>query len=153
MRQVFDLAAAINPRYRALVLLAAFGGLRWGELATLRRIDLDLDARAVRIERSLTSLPGGGHAFGPPKSAAGRRTVVIPAIIVPELVRHLEQFPAVGDDLVFTGPGGGPLHHGNFRRRVWLPPWRRPGCPPSTFTTCGMRAAPSPRTPGPTCES
>jgi hypothetical protein len=38
-----------------------------------------------------------------------------------ELVRHLHQFPAVGDDLVFTGPAGRPLHHGNFRRRVWLP--------------------------------
>ena len=129
MRQVFELAAAINPRYRALVLLAAFGSLRWGELTALRRIDLDLDARTVRVERSLTSLPGGGHAFGPPKSAAGRRTVVIPAVIVPELVRHLEQFPAVGDDLVFTGQGGEPLHHGNFRRRVWLPAVAAAGLP------------------------
>ena len=54
MRQVFDLAAAIDPRYRALVLLAAFGSLRWGEPAALRRTDLDLDAGTVRIERSLT---------------------------------------------------------------------------------------------------
>lgn len=31
--EVFKLADAINPRYRALVLLATFGSLRWGELA------------------------------------------------------------------------------------------------------------------------
>jgi integrase len=35
--QVYTLADMIDPRYRALVLLGAFGGLRWGELAGLRR--------------------------------------------------------------------------------------------------------------------
>jgi integrase len=30
--QVAALADAIDPRYRALVLVAAYGGLRWGEL-------------------------------------------------------------------------------------------------------------------------
>ena len=33
------LAAAIDPRYRAFVLLAVFGSLRWGELMGLRRSD------------------------------------------------------------------------------------------------------------------
>ena len=34
--QVAALAEAIGPRYRALVLVAAYGGLRWGELVGLR---------------------------------------------------------------------------------------------------------------------
>jgi integrase len=40
--QVAALADAIDPRYRALVLVAAYGGLRWGELVGLRvkRVDL-----------------------------------------------------------------------------------------------------------------
>jgi hypothetical protein len=38
-------ADAIEPRYRALLLLATFGNLRWGELAGLRRRNLDLDNR------------------------------------------------------------------------------------------------------------
>ncbi len=42
IRQVFALAAAIEPRYRALVLLAVFASLRWGELAALRRGHIDL---------------------------------------------------------------------------------------------------------------
>jgi integrase len=71
VRQIFDIAVEVAPQYRVLVLLAAFASLRWGELAALRREDIDLAARTVTIERSLTPLPGGGHAFGPPKSTAG----------------------------------------------------------------------------------
>jgi len=41
--EVYRLADAIEPQYRALVLLATFGNLRWGELAGLRRRNLDLD--------------------------------------------------------------------------------------------------------------
>ncbi len=40
--QVSDLARAIEPRWRSLVLLAAYGGLRFGELIGLRRRDIDL---------------------------------------------------------------------------------------------------------------
>ncbi len=128
VRQIFILADAIGPQYRCLILLAAMCSLRWGELAALRRQDLDLAARTVKIERSLTQLSGGGRSFGPPKSEAGRRTVVIPEIIIPDLARHLDRFAAPDDsDLVFTAPAGGPLHHGNFRRRVWLPVTRSSG--------------------------
>lgn len=42
--EVFRLASAVPPRFRALVLLATFGSLRWGELAALGRCHLDLGA-------------------------------------------------------------------------------------------------------------
>jgi integrase len=51
--QVYALAEAIDRRYRALVLLAAFGSLRWGELAALRRSDIDLANRTIRVDRQL----------------------------------------------------------------------------------------------------
>jgi integrase len=54
--QVFRLADEIDPRYRALVLLAGFGSLRWGELTALRRRDIDLETRTVRVERQLTEI-------------------------------------------------------------------------------------------------
>ena len=93
-----------------------------GELAALRRRVLDVTAGAVQVERSLTELPGGGYLFGPPKSAAGKRVVAVPAVIKPELVHHLETLTGDEPDaLVFTSPTGAPLRHGNFRRRVWLP--------------------------------
>jgi integrase len=46
-------ADAIEPRYRALVLLATFGNLRWGELAGVRRRNLDLDDRRVRVTETV----------------------------------------------------------------------------------------------------
>jgi integrase len=120
--QVFALADAISQRYRALILLAVFGSLRWGELAALRGTDIDMDARTVKVQRTLTELAGGGYTFGPPKSLAGRRIVAIPDLILTDLTWHLGRFVAVADDaLVFTSPTGKPLHHSNFRRRVWLP--------------------------------
>ncbi len=85
--QVYALADAVGGRYRALVLLGVFGSLRWGELAALRRSDIDCQARTVRISRQLSEQRGGGFAFGPPKSDAGHRTVAIPSVITPTLPR------------------------------------------------------------------
>jgi integrase len=52
LSQVVALADSIHPRYRALILLAVFGSLRWGELAALRRCDIDIANGTVKIERS-----------------------------------------------------------------------------------------------------
>jgi len=122
VRQVFALADAIDPRYRALVLLATFASLRWGELCALRRRDIDLAARTIRVERSLTELANGALEFGPPKSQAGKRTVGFPELIVPVLRWHLACFAQPGEDgLAFTAPAGTLLRRGNFRQRTWLP--------------------------------
>jgi integrase len=66
--------------------------------------------------------------FGPPKSAAGQRTVIVPAAIIANLARHLARFAAPGDDgLLFTSSTGSPLHHSNFYRREWMPALRKTG--------------------------
>jgi Phage integrase family len=92
-----------------------------GELCALRKSDIDMEARTVRVERSLTELQNGALAFGPPKSDAGRRTVGFPELIAPVIRWHLSCFAQDGDDgLVFTGPAGALLRRGNFRRRTWL---------------------------------
>jgi len=44
--QVAALAQAVGPRREAIVIVAAFSGLRWGELAGLRRCDIDTDTNA-----------------------------------------------------------------------------------------------------------
>jgi len=128
--QVGALADAAGPRYRPLVLLAVFGSLRWGELAALRRCDIDIQARTIPVTRQLSEQPGGGFAFGPPKSEAGQRAVAIPEVIMPDLALHIMTHAAPGEDgLLFTSPAGGPLRHTNFRRRVWLPAMQRAELP------------------------
>lgn len=121
MAEVFALADAIDPRYRALVLLAAFASLRWGELVALRRCDIDLTILTICVERQLTETRTGGLAFGPPKSKAGKRTVSFPRFIVSELREHLATYTGPDDEaLIFTSATGTPMRHSNFYRRYWL---------------------------------
>ena len=111
--EVFALAEVIDPRYSALVLLGTFGSLRWGELAALQRKDIDLAAGTIRVERQLTELPGGGYAYGAPKSDASIRTVSIPNLVVPRIRWHLAQYTQQDPEApVFTAPTGTPLRHG-----------------------------------------
>jgi integrase len=136
-RQVFALADAVDPRYRALILLAVFGSLRWGELAALRRTDIDLDAGTVTIARSLNELPGGGFRFGPPKTDAGRRVVALPVPIVPDLAWHLARLTATRDDaLIFTSPTGMPLRRGTSAAESGSRPLRPLRYPAHIFTIC-----------------
>jgi integrase len=116
--QVYALADAVGLRYRALILLAAFSSLRWGELAALRSEDIDPDGCTVRVTRQLNKA-GAVPVFGPPKSRAGRRVVDFADLIVPDLRQHLRAVPAGA--LAFTSPEGAALSNTNFRRRVWVP--------------------------------
>jgi integrase len=114
--EVFAVADAIAPRYRLLVLLAAFTTLRFGELAALRRRDIDLDGLTVSVRRSQAELQDGRLFDKAPKSAAGVRALSFPAELVDDVKRHLEQFAAPGrDGHVFVGPQGGQLRRSNFR--------------------------------------
>ena len=52
------LADTIPPEYRALVLLGAYGGLRIGEMAGLRRGRVDLDQGTVQVVEIVTEVRG-----------------------------------------------------------------------------------------------
>lgn len=107
---VIRLAEAIEPRFRALVLLAAVGGLRVGELLGLQRRHIDLMEATVRVEQQAVELVDGTRIVSPPKTDAGRRTVAIPANVTRVLAKHLEQFTSESaDSWVFVGERGGPL--------------------------------------------
>ncbi|WP_410576353.1 tyrosine-type recombinase/integrase [Amycolatopsis sp. lyj-108] len=118
--QVFDLAGRMPERFRALVLLAAFASLRWGEVSALRRCDVAEDGSWVRISRALVEVPGRGLIVGPPKSRAGVRTLIVPAAIRRDVVKHLDAFvKPEGDALLFTGErAGNPVRRPNFSQRT-----------------------------------
>lgn len=115
-----ELLDATPPRYHALILLATFANLRWGELAALRRGDIDLKEATVRVDEATAELDDGRLVDDTPKSRAGLRTVAFPSEIVPELRWHLEEFAQPGrDGLVFVGPKGARLRRSTFRR-TWV---------------------------------
>jgi integrase len=116
--QVQLLAAAIDPRYRAFVLLAVFGSLRWGELMGLRRSDFDPVAGHVRIERAVSEI-GARQIIKKPKTAAGIRDVALPRWLTPELRRHFDTYAEPGEDgRVFIGSKGATPLRPNFSS-VW----------------------------------
>ena len=55
--QVATIAANVEPRWQALILMAAYSGLRWGELAGLRQKHLDALKRISGVE--VACLVGG----------------------------------------------------------------------------------------------
>jgi integrase len=121
VEQVAKLAAAVPPRHRALVLVAAYGGLRWGELTGLRVNRVDLLHGSIRVVEQVAEVDGA-FTPGPPKSQAGVRTITLPAVAVSALAEHLGTWAEPGPDgLVFPASEGGYLRRSNFRRRVWVP--------------------------------
>lgn len=117
--QVFDLASRMPPRFRAMVLLAAFASLRWGEVSGLRRCDIAEDGSWVRITRAFIESTEKGLIVGPPKSKAGTRTLTLPTAVRADIVKHLETYvQGARDALLFTGEKGGPVRRPNFNQRV-----------------------------------
>lgn len=104
---------AMPERYRAAVALAAWAGVRFGELTELRRKDIreiaeaDVQMLLVNVERAVTHTTGVGYQVGAPKSAAGVRLVPLPPHVAPVVRNHLREY--VGDSpesLLFPAADG-----------------------------------------------
>jgi integrase len=108
---VLALADAVRPRWKVLVLTAAFCSPRWGELAVLRRRDVDL----VKQQLRLAGADDGTGRRKRTKGGTGGRTVAIPSYLVPALTNHLAEYVAADPNaLVFTAAQGGRIHAGRF---------------------------------------
>ena len=121
------LLPAVPARHRALVATAGGTGLRWGEVAGLRRDALDLDAPTLSVLRTVIEV-SGRTSFKPfPKSSAGRRTVPLPGWLVPMIRHHLDTWPTDRTDPVFANEVNGPHRRTVFRSRHWRPALVRAG--------------------------
>jgi integrase len=90
-REVAELTDACGAQ-GDVVLILAYSGLRFGELTGLNVEDVDVDARRIRVRRSITQV-GGRLVEGNPKADAGRRSVPIPERLVPALKARLDNRP------------------------------------------------------------
>ena len=98
--------AAMPERLRPMVLIAAWCALRFGELAELRRGDVDLGQGVIRVRRGVTRV-GSQIVVGTPKSASGVRDVAIPPHLLPMLREHLAAHTGTGADaLLFPAADG-----------------------------------------------
>lgn len=133
INEVEVIAAAIEPRYRLMVVLGAWSGLRWGELAGLSRQRIDELHGVIHVVESMIQLNGGNRFIGPPKSAAGRRTVAVPPHLWPEISAHLATYvDASPEALVFSKASGASLDRTNFHT-MWRRATRKAGVPDYHF--------------------
>ena len=89
-----------NETYRLVVLFLAYTGVRFGEMAALRVVRLDLRRRRAVIVESVTPVQGQGLVWGSTKTHQ-RREVPIPRFLAAELAQHMNGKQP--EDLAFAG--------------------------------------------------
>lgn len=101
--QVWELARQAGPDKGVIVLVLAYCGLRWGELAGLHVADVDTLRRRIHVRRNAVNV-GGKVEVGTPKTHE-RRTVPIPKILIEPLSAACRGKGREG--IVFPAAGGG----------------------------------------------
>jgi integrase len=117
------LVTEIPERYRALVEIMAYQGLRPGEAVSLRVGDLDPMRRTLKVERSISGFTKTGIA----------RTLTLPSSVAGLLVAHIASFSGATDPNapMFTTESGGAITtkfaYDAWSRRHFAPAVERAG--------------------------
>ena len=127
------LVDAMPERYRLMVLLAAWCGLRFGELAELRGLDIDTKRGVIKLRRAVVWV-GGKPVVTTPKSAAGTRDVTIPPHLLPTVREHLLRHGGGRDGLLFPAASNPDAHlrHATLGK-VFYPAREKAGRPDLRF--------------------
>jgi integrase len=72
------------------VLIAAYTGLRRGEVLGLRWRDVDLLKGTLQVSQAVEVIGGELHITAP-KTERSHRTLTLPAALVPEITRHRKE--------------------------------------------------------------
>lgn len=130
--EISELAQTLPAPYDTAVYVAAYSGLRAGELWALRREDIDLLQGTITVTRAFKEIYGASAAasehgllIGTPKSDASNRVVSIPGPVKSLLIEYLARGVHCGgtgrEALVFTTANGFPVRHGRFYGKVFRP--------------------------------
>ena len=108
---------SMPERLRLMVQLAAWCALRYGELAELRRKDVDVATGVIKVRRAVIFTTGGA-TVGPPKTDAGTRDVAVPPHLHGSVRDHLrDHVKTARDSLLFPSDSGGHLHESVVYKR------------------------------------
>jgi integrase len=142
--QVEQLAEAIDPRYRLLVLVGAYTGLRPGEITGLKVKRLDLLRGKIEVAEALSEVDGK-LTRGTPKNHE-RRVVRLARFLCDELAAYLAGRSHEPDDLVFAAPRAAGR---SASTSSWSAPSSRRRSRPGS--ACGPSAVGTARCWSPTC--
>jgi len=115
--------AAKGTKYEGMFWLAVATGVREGELIALRWSDLDWKNQKLQIQRQVQRIKDQGLVFSEPKSASGRRVIILGKTTIERLRIHFElqqserQFAGAKwkeNDLIFPTSVGTPMEASNL---------------------------------------
>ena len=115
--EIRTIVAHLKGRWRPLLLTAIFTGLRASELRGLQWPDVDLKKAELHIRQRADRF----NTIGPPKSAAGQRTIPMPPILVNTLREWKLACPKSELGIVFPNGAGRIENHGNIVKRGLVP--------------------------------
>lgn len=132
LAELEQLVAALPERYRLMVLLASWCAMRFGELAELRREDVNTKTGVIHVRRGVVRA-GGETIVKKPKTDSSIRDVAIPPHLLPLVRDHLLKHAAPGrGGLLFPARGGGHLQPSTLYR-VFYPARLAAGRPDLRF--------------------
>jgi integrase len=120
------LKSARDHALEGLLTLDVTTGMRLGELLALRWQDIDFEHHSLQVRRSMGFVSGQGYVEFEPKTAKGRRKIVLPLFVCEALKQHrtrqIEQRLKIGaswreHDLVFCNRYGDFLDPSHLRQR------------------------------------
>ncbi len=141
--EVALLAKSIHPRFSALVMIAAYSGMRYQEFAELRRKDVSLTVNGevsqyvLDISRAI-SWVNGSPLVGPTKSAAGTRQIEVHSSLTDLITAHLSLLPEDPETLIFASASGSHLRHDVFMG-AWNRAVKKAGIQGPNFTPHSLR--------------
>lgn len=124
LEELAHMVAATSEKRRMMLQLAAWCGLRFGEITELRRKDIDMKANFIRVKRGVVWVkdPETGKTVPivkEPKTEAGIRPVPIPPHLAKDLAAHILEHAAPGDDgLLFATSTGRHISPSGFYGKV-----------------------------------
>jgi integrase len=115
---ILDLIEDEPIKYKAMVYLCIYGGMRTGELNGLEWSDLDFDNAVLRIRQASQYLPGKGTFTKPTKNESSERLIAFPDTVMAVLRQYKLWQNGVKADLanlwidsdrIFTKQNGEPI--------------------------------------------
>ncbi|MGH3550372.1 MAG: tyrosine-type recombinase/integrase [Pseudonocardiaceae bacterium] len=132
LAELETITTAMPDRYRLMILFASWCGLRFGELAELRRSDVNLSDKVINVRRGVVRTDTG-KLVKAPKSEAGTRTVSVPPHLTDVVKAHLREHTAMGrDGLLFPARHGAQLAPSTLYK-VFYPAREKAGRPDLRF--------------------
>lgn len=134
LEELAVIVAKMPERYRLMVSLAVWCSLRFGELAELRRADVDTKNGVLRVRRGVVRTQQG-RTVKKPKSDAGIRDVTIPSHVLTDVKAHLREHTGADQDALLFPSATDPARHlaPSSLYRHWYPARKAAGRPDLRF--------------------